>query len=82
MVEMVEEMADGPGHPKDVSHEEQQTQGEMPPASTNLEDEVRLEEGPNGSTEAGMSTRGTRDHCIGAPDRPRREKRRGGPEDV
>ena len=52
IVEMVEEMADGPGHPKDVSHEEQQAQGEMPSASTDMEDEVLLEEGPNGTTEA------------------------------
>ena len=59
IVEMVEEMADGPRHPKEVSHEEQQTQGEMPSASTNMEDEVQLEEGPNGNTETRVSTSGT-----------------------
>ena len=29
LAEMTEELADGPGHPKDVSNEEQQTQGQM-----------------------------------------------------
>ena len=82
IAEMVEEMADGPGHPTDVSNEEQQIQGGMPPTSTNMEDEVLLEEGPNGSTEARMSTRGTRDHYIRTPYRPRREKRRGDPDDM
>ena len=75
-------MADGPGHPKDVIHEEQQAQGEMPPASTSMEDEVLLEEGPNGSTEARMPTRWTRDQYIGTPDRHRRKKRRGDPYDM
>ena len=57
IVEMVEEMADGLKHPKDISHEEQRTQGEI-----NMEDEVLLEEGTDGKTEAWVSTRGTRDH--------------------
>ena len=60
--EMVEEIANGPKHPKDISHEERQTQGEMPPASTNMEDEVLLEEGPDGKPETRVSTRGTRGH--------------------
>ena len=34
LAEIVEEMADAPGHPKDVSSEQQQPQGEMPAAST------------------------------------------------
>ena len=59
---MVEEIADEPGHLKDISHEQPQDQGEMPPASTNMEDEVLLEEGPNGKNETRVSTRGTRDH--------------------
>ena len=82
IVEMVEYMADEPGHPKDVSHEEQQAQGEMPSASTNMEDEVLLEEGPKGNTETRMSTRGTREHYIGTPDRPRQEKGRCDPDDM
>ena len=40
---MVAENARWPGHTQDVSHEEQQIQGEMPSASTDMEDEVLLE---------------------------------------
>ena len=81
-VEMVEEMADGIGNPKDVSHEEQQTQGEMPAASANMGDEVLLEEGPNGSTETRLSVRGTGEIYTGTRDRPRKEKRRGDPHEM
>ena len=82
IVEMVEEMADGPGKPKNVSHEQQQTHGEMPSESTSMQGEVQLEEGPSGSTETRMCMRGTRDHYIGTPDRHRKEKRRGDPDDM
>ena len=71
IAEMVEEMADGPKHPKDISHEVHQTQGEI-----NMEDEVLLEEGPDGKTETRVSTRGTRDHYIGTQDIPRKYKKR------
>ena len=80
--EIAEEIADGLGNPKDVSHEQQQTQGEMPSESTDMKDEVVLDEGPQGSTQTRMSTRGTRDHYIGTPDRPRKEKRKGDPDDM
>ena len=71
---MVEEMADGPKHPKDISHEGQQTQGEMLHAPTDMEDEELLEEGPNVKTETRVSTRGTMEHDIGTPDRPRKDE--------
>ena len=80
--EMVEEMADGPRHPKDVSHEEQQAQGKMPGASTNMQDEVLLEEGPNRNTKTRVPTRETREHYTVTQDRPRKEKRRGDPDDM
>ena len=35
---MVEEITDGPNHPKDTSVEGQQAQGEMPAASNDMED--------------------------------------------
>ena len=54
----------------------------MPPASANMEDEILLEGRPNGTTETRMSTRGTREHYIGTPDRPRKDKRRGDPDDM
>ena len=82
IAEMVEDMADWPGNPKDVSHEQQQAQGEMPSESTDMKDEVPLEEGPHGSTETRMSTRGTREHYIGSPDRLRKEKSKGDPDDM
>ena len=43
ITEMVEEIADGLNHPKDTSVEEQQTQGEMPAASADMEDEATLQ---------------------------------------
>ena len=42
VAEMVEEMADGPKTTKDVSHEQQQTQREMPPNATMSAEEVLL----------------------------------------
>ena len=54
----------------------------MPSESTDMKDEVLLEEGPHGSTETRMPTRGTREHYIGTPDRPRQEKRTGDPDDM
>ena len=47
-----------------------------------MEDEVLLEEGPDGKTETRVSTRWTGDHYIGTPDRLRRDKRRGDPDDM
>ena len=82
VVEMVEEIADGLRNSKDVSHEQQQTQGEMPPDATMSAEEVLLEEGPSESTETRVSKRGTREHYIGTPDRLRIEKRRGDPDDM
>ena len=51
VAEMVEEMADGTKKPKDVSHEQQQTQGEVPSDATTSAEEVLLEESPSESTE-------------------------------
>jgi hypothetical protein len=76
VVEMLEEMADGPRNPKDVSHEQQQTQGEMPPDATMSAEEVLFEEGRSESTETRVSKRGTREHYVGTPDRPRIDKKK------
>ena len=75
-------MADGPRNPKDDSHAQQQTQGEMPPDATMSAEELLLEEGPSESTETRVSKRGTREHYIGTPDRPRIEKIRGDPDEM
>ena len=42
LAEIMEEVADAPGHPKDIVNEEQPTQGEVPTASTYMEDETLL----------------------------------------
>ena len=78
--EIIEEIADGLGHPKDVNNEEQQTQGEMPTASADMDDEALLEEAPIGGTDARIRTRGTRGIYIRTADRFRREKRQGDPD--
>ena len=44
-------MEDASRHPKDLSNEEQPTQGEMPAASTDMEDRTLLEEAPIGGTD-------------------------------
>ena len=67
---MEEKVADGPGHPTDVSNEEHQPQGEMPTASSDMDEEALLKELPTGSSDMRTSTRGTsRDIHIGTPDR-------------
>jgi hypothetical protein len=82
LAEIVEEMADAPGHPKDVSSEQQQPQGEMPAASTHMDEEESLEEVPISGSDMRISVRGTREIYIGTPERPRRQKRRGDPDDM
>ena len=62
-------MADGPGHRKDVSNEEEQPQREVPTVSTEMDEEAFLEEVPIGSSDTIISTRGTRGIYIGIPDR-------------
>ena len=78
IAEMVEEMADGPVHPKETSVEVQQTQGEMPATSNDMED------ADEAMTAAVRSTRGTKEVYIGTPEgqRPRIDKRRSKPEEM
>ena len=64
LAEIAEEMADAPGHPKDVSSEQQQPQGEMPAASTHMDEEESLEEVPISGSDMRNSVRGTRDIYI------------------
>ena len=82
LAEIVEEMADSPGHPKHISNEQQQPQGEMPAASTHMDEEESLEEVQFSGSVMRISVRGTREIYIGTPERPRRQKRRGDPDEM
>ena len=75
-------MVDAPGHPKDVSNEQQQPQGKMPATSTDMNEEERLEEVPIAGSDMRISVRVTREIYIGTPDRPWKDKRRGDPDDM
>ena len=48
--EIIEKMTYEQRQPKDGSHEEQQTHGDLLAASANIENEVLSKEGPDGST--------------------------------
>ena len=69
LAEIVEEMADAPDLPKDVSNDQQQPQGEMP-TSTHMDEEETLEEVPVTGSDMSISVRGTREIYIGTPDGP------------
>ena len=70
IAEMVEEMADGPIHPKETTEEVQHTQGEMPGASMDMED------ADESMPTAVRSNRGTKEVYIGTSEgqRPRIDK--------
>ena len=80
IAELIEEVTDGLNHPKDTSVEEQQTQGDMPSASADVEDEG-MSQGTNARAPA-RGTRGTTEIYIGTPDRPRIVKRRSDPDEM
>ena len=80
IAEMVGEMAGEPNHPKETSEEEQETQGEMPAASADMEDETMPEE--TNRKVSNQGTRGTTEIHIGIPDRPRTDRGRSDPDEM
>ena len=54
----------------------------MPAASTDMDEEESLEEVPIAGSDIRISVRGTREIDIGTPERPRRQKGRGDPDDM
>ena len=87
--EMMEEMIDGPSRPKETRHPEANAPADDQPQGENhdsQQEDVIFEDDAeadvNDAKMRGRSSRGTQEVYIGTPDRPRKDKRRGEPDEM